>query len=297
LLETNPVQGIDSEDRPHGDVSRTGRAALPKRGNLRSIKDAGKVGQTRVQQRLNRAKKQRNSAENAVVDDETTRLIEHEVQDLALQGNLHGGDRSVCEGGSMSFPRPVAPKQPASLAVPASSRPVSPEYNPIEPQSTPFTSHSRPEPLSLFEELFPEESKIKRGAVRQAEIRLERLPAFKWKVDERAHPSWEDRDEGREKQRAIPKRQDTRPIHEKTRYTSLAGEAQTQGQSTTLTERREPSVVIMDGLSKTLEESDFFRVGPKGNHIEGWTSGILRGMFAYLLLPRSKLTFNSYPGP
>ena len=38
-----------------------------------------------------------------------------------------------------------------------------------------------------------------------------------------------------------------------------------------------PVVVVLDGASPNLEESDFFRITPKGAHIEGWTSGILKG--------------------
>jgi hypothetical protein len=35
--------------------------------------------------------------------------------------------------------------------------------------------------------------------------------------------------------------------------------------------------LLISCLSKTLEETDFFRLGPKGDHIENWTSGITRG--------------------
>lgn len=48
--------------------------------------------------------------------------------------------------------------------------------------------------------------------------------------------------------------------------------------------RREASVLVLNSTTKTLEESDFFRVGPRGGHIEGWTSGIMKGMF-YLSIP------------
>ncbi|KAB8290430.1 hypothetical protein EYC80_010862 [Monilinia laxa] len=41
-------------------------------------------------------------------------------------------------------------------------------------------------------------------------------------------------------------------------------------------QRREASVLILNCASKTLEESDFFRLSPKGEHIEGWTSGIIK---------------------
>jgi len=35
------------------------------------------------------------------------------------------------------------------------------------------------------------------------------------------------------------------------------------------------SVVLLNCASKTLEESDFFRVSPRGEHIEGWTRSII----------------------
>jgi hypothetical protein len=42
--------------------------------------------------------------------------------------------------------------------------------------------------------------------------------------------------------------------------------------------RREAAVLVLNGASKRLEESDFFRVGQKGTHIQGWTTGIIKGM-------------------
>ncbi|KAG9244821.1 hypothetical protein BJ878DRAFT_420544 [Calycina marina] len=38
----------------------------------------------------------------------------------------------------------------------------------------------------------------------------------------------------------------------------------------------QPVVVVLKGASPHLEESDFFRITPKGAHIEGWTSGIIK---------------------
>ena len=45
-------------------------------------------------------------------------------------------------------------------------------------------------------------------------------------------------------------------------------------------QRREASVLILNCASKTLEESDFFRLSPKGEHIEGWTSGIIKSVYS-----------------
>ncbi|KAI9731090.1 MAG: hypothetical protein M1818_007947 [Claussenomyces sp. TS43310] len=40
--------------------------------------------------------------------------------------------------------------------------------------------------------------------------------------------------------------------------------------------RRDASVLILSNASKNLAESDFLRLSPKGEHIEGWTSGIIK---------------------
>jgi hypothetical protein len=42
-------------------------------------------------------------------------------------------------------------------------------------------------------------------------------------------------------------------------------------------QRREASVLVLNCAPSSLAESDFFRLGPKGNHIQGWTSGIIKG--------------------
>lgn len=42
--------------------------------------------------------------------------------------------------------------------------------------------------------------------------------------------------------------------------------------------RREAAVLVLNSASKRLEESDFFRIGHKGVHIQGWTTGIIKGM-------------------
>lgn len=45
-----------------------------------------------------------------------------------------------------------------------------------------------------------------------------------------------------------------------------------------LRRRRDASVLILSNASKFLAESDFLRLSTKGQHIEGWTSGIIKGM-------------------
>ena len=50
---------------------------------------------------------------------------------------------------------------------------------------------------------------------------------------------------------------------------------------------QKPTVLLLSALTKTLEESDFFRLSPRGEHIEGWTSGIIKGMLLSLSFPPS----------
>jgi hypothetical protein len=42
---------------------------------------------------------------------------------------------------------------------------------------------------------------------------------------------------------------------------------------------RHPAVLLIAALPKNLEESDFFYLSPKGEHIEGWRSGLIKGIF------------------
>jgi hypothetical protein len=41
--------------------------------------------------------------------------------------------------------------------------------------------------------------------------------------------------------------------------------------------RREVGVLVLSNGGKSLTESDFLRVSPRGEHIEGWTSSIVKG--------------------
>jgi hypothetical protein len=139
-----------------------------------------------------------------------------------------------------------------------------------ETKASPVTNGSRAgrEGLSLFDELFPEERD------KRPERELDKLPAFEWhdELRSRMEDNWErDRGEKRDRFRSIPKR--SGPVHESlhTRFTvQLAQDEKKQ--------RREASVLVLNAVTKTLEESDFFRLSPKGEHIEGWTSGIIKGM-------------------
>lgn len=140
---------------------------------------------------------------------------------------------------------------------------------------TPYEQDQPKETMSLFQELFPEESKTRQAAIRLAEERLDKLPAFEWDMDENFDQNWQsERQEKKAKLYEIPSRTeptDTSP--QPIRYTTTIP---LREETSIRTRRHEPSVVVMDGLSKYLEESDFFRIGSRGNHIEGWTSGILK---------------------
>ncbi|KAG4437067.1 hypothetical protein IFR05_007442 [Cadophora sp. M221] len=140
------------------------------------------------------------------------------------------------------------------------------------------TNQAQPnaEPLSLFEELFPEEALARKTREKKARERLEKLPAFNWIVDtgkldvqERRHE--EAREQNKWKYQTIPGLK-TRPRTVQDRTV----QPKKQKEDESRTSRRRASVLVLQGCSKTLEESDFYRVGPKGDHIESWTSGILK---------------------
>ena len=121
--------------------------------------------------------------------------------------------------------------------------------------------------LSLFEELFPEEQE------KRPEKELDKLPAFEWhnELRPRIGNDWErDRLDKRDQFRSILKPSGPAPELLGSRYAvQLAQDKKKQ--------RREASVLVLNAVTKTLEESDFFRLSPKGEHIEGWTSGIIKG--------------------
>ena len=132
-------------------------------------------------------------------------------------------------------------------------------------KSSPITHPERMKPKSsLFDELFPEERK----ATKQSEKKIvEKLPAFDWhegpKID------WKETVEKAAEERknwfhSIP------PAKNHVTGPHIVVEAKKRGKDVL-------SVLVLSCASKTLEESDFFRVGSKGEHIEGWTSGIVRG--------------------
>jgi hypothetical protein len=126
------------------------------------------------------------------------------------------------------------------------------------------------EALSLYDELFPEERRFAKERRRKAEEKLDKLPAFKWNVGIKpAGPVKKDRENESSPFRAILQSTDS------ALELALGSQQPLLGRPRG---RREASVLILRAVSKTLEESDFFRVGSKGGHIEGWTSGLTKGI-------------------
>lgn len=107
---------------------------------------------------------------------------------------------------------------------------------------------------SLFEELFPEEKESSTPPQNGRNEELRKLPAFNWLG---AHST--------EDQHKTQK--------EKGFFDSLPQQAPSMEEKPCI----EPSVLVLGCATKTLEESDFFRLSPKGEHIDGWTSGITKG--------------------
>ena len=147
------------------------------------------------------------------------------------------------------------------------------------------------EPLSLFDELFPEESQARSRRERAAEKRLDKLPAFKWNSRNHApnvtDPREQTRVASRQKYRSIPRRQAPQPEKKARRVLSINNKYALERLQNDLRQSAEPAVqpslLVLNACSKNLEESDFFRLGPKGNHIEGWTSGILKSTILWRL--------------
>jgi len=140
----------------------------------------------------------------------------------------------------------------------ADSEPVS---RPLKRQPTP----KQPGP-SLFDELFREEKENRRNIQRDRE--LEKLPAFDWVDEAEQRPVRPERREERLNDHRFPGlRPDLHHPFRIARYDPSPDQ--------------DVSVLVLQCLSKTLEQSDFYRLSPKGEHIEGWTSGITNSKFIY----------------
>ena len=135
--------------------------------------------------------------------------------------------------------------------------------HPLEAQRK-FREVKKPRPrrpgFSLFEELFPEQ-KIREDKEREE---LDKLPPFQWEQGPGDREIWGlGGGGGREGSRKDERRSN---IPSTSQDDHVA-----EGQ------RREESVLILNCASKTLEESDFFRVSRGGEHIERWTRSIIKG--------------------
>jgi len=143
--------------------------------------------------------------------------------------------------------------------------------------SNPRSGPTKTSALSLFEELFPEESEAKQRAEERRE-KLGRLPAFDWK---KATPR-DDTKQAVERKKLqqefkSPPSQTSNGFRTDPQQTGYLSEREAEDGERW--RRRDSSVLVLNSAMKTLEESDFFRLGPKGEHIEGWTSGIIKGIF------------------
>jgi hypothetical protein len=151
--------------------------------------------------------------------------------------------------------------------------------------------------LSLFDELFPdEESQARSQREKAAEKELDKLPAFKWNSTNSA-PSATDgrereREERRVKHKTIPQREDqVQYLPTRLNIQHHRDDLGREAGAVAL-----PSLLVLDACSKNLEESDFFRLGSRGEHIQGWASGIIKGTISWCCLT-SKLTYGSHPSP
>jgi hypothetical protein len=130
----------------------------------------------------------------------------------------------------------------------------------------PESSKNHDKSRTLFEELFPDETK--HTTTKKKRAQSDKLLSFDWQMD---------RQKERQRQRAlrkphsrsVPPYEDDIPRSPKSTVDDRK-------------RRREASVLVLNCAPGTLAESDFFRLGPKGNHIQGWTSGIIKGKEIYL---------------
>jgi hypothetical protein len=117
--------------------------------------------------------------------------------------------------------------------------------------------------LSLFEELFPGESKPPENVQKPANalrnsrgpLRDELLRDFDWAISKDPRGS---------------------------RDPAASARTDEDGYR----ERRDASVLILTNASKNLSLSDFLRLSPKGEHIDGWASGIIKGKLKYIRICR-----------
>ncbi|SZF00529.1 unnamed protein product [Blumeria hordei] len=127
--------------------------------------------------------------------------------------------------------------------------------------STRAPSHLRPETdtETLFDIFFPPKTTKNHSDQSNAEAKLEKLPVFQWKSTSKEKiRSKKNILSDEQKESLTLKLSTTKPMRSELLAPAKYG------------------VLYLTACSGTLEESDFFRLGLKGKHIEGWKNGIVR---------------------
>lgn len=187
-----------------------------------------------------------------------------------------------------------------------------PQSNSHPPQSQPTPQTVTPpsaaeRALGLFEELFPEEKPPEPPKEEVQTKKTNQLPKFRWERPGEKSSSAERQtshkqlDEARGERRPLVIRRD--PVESKAPFKRLeigrksnvippaygttiqkAVEEPRSAHSTRVplkivSKKKLPSVLLLSCAMKSLEETDFFRLNPRGDHIENWTSGIIGGSY------------------
>ena len=116
--------------------------------------------------------------------------------------------------------------------------------------------------LSLFEELFPEEAKAsekekkaqKFSETSPGPLRAELLREFEWAKSKQFRQSADNKYDAQNDHTGHMRRDEQE-----------------------IRRRQDASVLVLTNASKSLSPSDFLRLSPKGQHIDGWASGIIKG--------------------
>lgn len=116
---------------------------------------------------------------------------------------------------------------------------------------------------SLFEEMFPEETQRRTTVQDQSELRFSGVGTVSRGA---GFPSLED---VRLAASSLPKELHRIPHSEEEKKKRQPGDGTSE-------------VLILSAASRTLEESDFLRMNPRGSHIEGWARNIMKGKQAFI---------------
>jgi hypothetical protein len=136
-------------------------------------------------------------------------------------------------------------------------------------ESQPPNGHT----LSLFDELFPEESKeshkVKRSPtiIRDTKSPVRRVESVKQAKPTESPPAFK-----LVKHITLKDKPPLFPPDVQNESSQITGGDQLQ-----FPEYRDAHVLVLSNASKSLSLSDFLRLSPKGEHIDGWASGIIKG--------------------